>query len=454
MLVPTLSYNSGDTASYEDGNADRTEGHSGILFDDYHNGMTATSQSSHSSGSSYSHTSDLPPSCDHLPEESHDDDHKDEDEGSKGPADPEGTSTTRQSLFFDALPLYDLPQPPSPWSPTLPPLPSPAYDEYHGPTSIPSQRRHQLLEELQLKSPTSPTPADTLEWKRSVGARAEWVVIDAEGGGQQQHHPTISSFLPSTARRLTSLRSTSATRSRSNTDSAVAATAVIELPLASPRQTRQVYFDATPPLRIRSRRGKVGQARFGTSSRQQKQDAKQGPWRDWISYISSLILTTVAMLPLASLSTSLPSILQQLQADGDDTAMTIPSTWILSVYPLTIAVFQTSMGNDAGIAISLLGRNLALTLGLVVFSIGSIVCATATDTWVLLLGRGIQGIGAGGMHTIAERVACEVTSSKQGYKRWRRSASMVTVGVAALLGPTIGGVLAEAGDWQWIFWIK
>jgi multidrug resistance protein len=122
--------------------------------------------------------------------------------------------------------------------------------------------------------------------------------------------------------------------------------------------------------------------------------------------------------------------------------------WIFSIYLLTQAVTMPLYGRLA----DQLGRKPVILFGIAVFLLGSLACAVAWNMPSLIAFRAIQGIGAGcipplsmiiagDLYTVAERAVV------QGYiaSVW---------GVASLLGPALGALLAQYASWRWIFLIN
>src|SRR5207247_2892876 len=100
----------------------------------------------------------------------------------------------------------------------------------------------------------------------------------------------------------------------------------------------------------------------------------------------------------------------------------------------------------------LFGRRPVYLLGLGVFLVGSALSGLAQDMTQLIGFRMLQGLGAGslmtlGMTIIGELFGLEQRARMQGYVSgmW---------GVASLLGPLLGGVLADLGSWRWVFYIN
>ncbi len=108
-------------------------------------------------------------------------------------------------------------------------------------------------------------------------------------------------------------------------------------------------------------------------------------------------------------------------------------------------------GASAGQMSLRVGLRLGMVLAAVVYVIGCIVSAMAGDIAVFLVGRLLQGIGAGWVVGL-----CYVAiSSVFPPEMWARVLASVSAvwGGATLLSPLIGGLFAEAGLWRWAFWV-
>jgi len=118
----------------------------------------------------------------------------------------------------------------------------------------------------------------------------------------------------------------------------------------------------------------------------------------------------------------------------------------------TVAVVSAIWG--AAIAAPLAkarGLRHAYRLSLALFAVGSIACAAAPSMAVFLTGRVFQGWGGGLLLALA------YTTIQRAFPHALRTRAMVLVpaiwGVGALLGPLLGGILAQWGLWRWAFWI-
>lgn len=91
---------------------------------------------------------------------------------------------------------------------------------------------------------------------------------------------------------------------------------------------------------------------------------------------------------------------------------------------------------------------------LFIFEVGSVICATAPSSRVLIFGRAVAGAGSAGMLTGSLAIYGQVVPLRQ------RPAGMAVItamyALAGLLGPTLGGVFTDAHQltWRFCFWIN
>lgn len=123
--------------------------------------------------------------------------------------------------------------------------------------------------------------------------------------------------------------------------------------------------------------------------------------------------------------------------------------WIVSAFNLTSAAFVPFWGQMADVY----GRHAALQATVTIMMIGSALCTAApTNAFpLLLLGRGIQGLGCAGISVIIRVILADKVSLKENAKNW--SIFQLTAGVSYSLGPVIGGYLTSTA-WRWCFAIN
>jgi len=123
-------------------------------------------------------------------------------------------------------------------------------------------------------------------------------------------------------------------------------------------------------------------------------------------------------------------------------------SWVFSLYLLTSAVSTPIYGKLA----DLYGRKNTLSVGIIIFLVGSCLCGLSQNMYQLIAFRTVQGLGAGAIFTITYTIVGDVFTLGE---RARIQGWLSAVwGIASLLGPLLGGFLIENLSWHWIFFIN
>jgi MFS family permease len=113
---------------------------------------------------------------------------------------------------------------------------------------------------------------------------------------------------------------------------------------------------------------------------------------------------------------------------------------------------STAVAPVFGTLSDIYGRRATIITAMSLFIAGSILCAVAPNMPVLILARGLQGLGGGGILPIVQTVIADVVSPRE---RGQYQAYFSGVWMAAGIGgPILGGVFAEHLHWSMIFWIN
>jgi len=121
---------------------------------------------------------------------------------------------------------------------------------------------------------------------------------------------------------------------------------------------------------------------------------------------------------------------------------------VFSIYLLTSAISTPIYGKLS----DLYGRKNVLSIGIVIFLAGSILCGLSRSMYMLIAFRALQGLGAGSIFTVTYTIIGDEFSLEE---RPKVQGSIGTVwGVASLLGPFLGGFLINVLSWHWIFFIN
>ncbi|HET7559347.1 MAG TPA: MFS transporter [Limnochordia bacterium] len=122
--------------------------------------------------------------------------------------------------------------------------------------------------------------------------------------------------------------------------------------------------------------------------------------------------------------------------------------WTITTY--TIA--YTAATVLAGAAGDRFGRRKLFAWGVAAFGLGSALCAVAGPFWLFLAARVVQGAGAGAIFPNAQAEGIQLFPPE---RRGRALGMFGAVfGLASMIGPNVGGILAQLYGWQSIFWIN
>lgn len=158
--------------------------------------------------------------------------------------------------------------------------------------------------------------------------------------------------------------------------------------------------------------------------------------------ISALMMAMfLAALDQTIVSTALPRIASDLHGLSK-------YSWVATSYLLTSAVATPLYGKIG----DMFGRKRILQSAIIIFLIGSVLCGLANTMNELIIFRGIQGIGAGGLMTLALATVADVVPPRQ---RGRYQGYFGAVfATSSVVGPLLGGLFTDHLDWRWVFFIN
>ncbi|MEW2631741.1 MFS transporter [Streptomyces sp. NPDC048389] len=158
--------------------------------------------------------------------------------------------------------------------------------------------------------------------------------------------------------------------------------------------------------------------------------------------VAALMLgMALAALDGTIVSTAVPQIV------GDLGGFAVFS-WLFSGYLLAVTVTLPVYGKLS----DTFGRKPVLVAGIVLFLVGSLLCALAWNMAALIAFRVVQGLGGGALQGTVQTIAADLYPLAE---RPRIQAKLSTVwATSAVAGPAVGGLLAGYADWRWIFLIN
>src|SRR5262245_14693326 len=161
----------------------------------------------------------------------------------------------------------------------------------------------------------------------------------------------------------------------------------------------------------------------------------------WTFAISSIALFMVTLDNLV-VTTAIPVIRKDLHASLSSLE------WTVNAYTLTFAVLLLT-GAALG---DRFGRRRVFSIGISIFTVGSIAAALAPSVEVLNIARAVQGLGGAIVMPLTLTIlSAAVPAEKRGLAlgAWGGIS-----GLAVAFGPIVGGAVVQGISWQWIFWLN
>lgn len=166
------------------------------------------------------------------------------------------------------------------------------------------------------------------------------------------------------------------------------------------------------------------------------------PASPWLIAVLVALATFMEVLDTTIANVVLPYIAGGMGVSQDE------SSWVVTTYLVSNAVALTASGFLA----RRLGRKTFFLLCLALFTSASVLCAYAWNLQALLLFRVLQGLGGGGMVPVGQSI---LAASFPPEKRGQGFALFgIAVVVAPVVGPMLGGWLADHLSWRWCFLIN
>jgi multidrug resistance protein len=157
--------------------------------------------------------------------------------------------------------------------------------------------------------------------------------------------------------------------------------------------------------------------------------------------ISVMLSTGLVAVDSTVLATAIPSIVGELGGFHQ-------FPWLFSAYLLGQAVTTPIYAKLSDV----FGRKPILLLGIALFLVGSILCATAWNMLALIVFRAVQGLGAGAVQPTAMTIVGDIYTVAERAKVQGYLASVWAI--SSVVGPMLGGVFSQLGIWRGVFLIN
>jgi EmrB/QacA subfamily drug resistance transporter len=165
---------------------------------------------------------------------------------------------------------------------------------------------------------------------------------------------------------------------------------------------------------------------------------KRRIWTIFGALIAGMLL---ASLDQTIVSTAMPTIVGELGGVEHQ-------VWITTAYLLATTIVMPIYGKFGDV----LGRRGLFLIAIALFTIASIGCAFASDFWMFVVFRAMQGLGGGGLMILSQAIIADIVPASERGKYLGPLGGIF--GLAAVGGPLLGGFFVDHMTWQWAFYIN
>ena len=160
------------------------------------------------------------------------------------------------------------------------------------------------------------------------------------------------------------------------------------------------------------------------------------------------VLAAIAMaIFLGTIDGSIVNVALPTLVDEFDTTFGV-AQWVVLAYMLTQTVLVLGIGRLGDMT----GKKPIFVSGFIVFTIGSVLAGLSPTIGWLIAARVVQAVGAAMIFALGFAITTEAFPPSERGKALGINGTMVSLGIMA--GPIIGGLIIEAADWRWIFFVN
>ncbi|NMF07679.1 MFS transporter [Clostridium beijerinckii] len=162
----------------------------------------------------------------------------------------------------------------------------------------------------------------------------------------------------------------------------------------------------------------------------------------WLILFTTVLLTFMSTLDSSIVNVALPVMSQKL-------AVSMASIeWVVTSYLIVIVGTILIFGRLADIK----GKTSVFKLGIIIFTIGSLLCGLSNSLVMLVFSRILQAIGAAGTMSTSQGIITQVFPRNERGRALGLNGTFVALG--SMIGPPVGGIIVSILSWQYIFLIN
>src|SRR5919198_3848953 len=163
----------------------------------------------------------------------------------------------------------------------------------------------------------------------------------------------------------------------------------------------------------------------------------------WSVFALVSVGTFMTTLDSSIVNISLPAIARSFHTPLSGTV-----EWVVIAFLVVIAASLLTFGRLG----DLIGRERVWTMGLVVFTAGSLLCGAAPTLPLLVTARALQGVGGALIFAPAIALVVDAFPARERGRALGMNTVIVSLGIST--GPTLGGLITEHLSWRWIFLVN
>lgn len=158
-------------------------------------------------------------------------------------------------------------------------------------------------------------------------------------------------------------------------------------------------------------------------------------------FFGLMIVMGLAAIDQSIVATALPRIIAEFGGVAH-------LSWVVTSYVLASTTTMPLYGKLS----DQYGRKPILYAAILIFLFGSVLSGLSRNLVELIVFRGIQGLGAGGLLPLSQTIVADIMPPAE---RGRRQGAIVSVfAVCSVLGPLVGGIITDLLSWHWIFYVN